>query len=150
MYNKGQTPNEKENLPFFSLFLFFFFFLLKIKFKTFFLSFVSFVSTERRIYNAAPLPSCSLTSAGFLSNKSPGHIEEEEENGRIFSSSYSKEREKTKKNNTHSTMYFSSSSLHIFKALLTQIFLSLSSFNLHKLCIPTPFFCGRMIIRLNL
>jgi hypothetical protein len=82
MYNKGQTPNEKENLPFFSLFLFFFFFLLKIKFKTFFLSFVSFVSTERRIYNAAPLPSCSLTSAGFLSNKSPGHIEEEK---KIFS-----------------------------------------------------------------
>jgi len=63
-----------------------------------------------------------------LSNKSPGH-REEEENGRIyFSSSYSKEREKTKKQQRipRYVLFGLPLYIYIFKALLTQIFFSFS------------------------
>jgi hypothetical protein len=88
---KKDNPNEKETKKKFA-FLF-----------LFFLNYFFFLGTPH-LYTA-PLPSCSLTSAGFLSNKSQGpRIERKKERKKkkMLFSSYSKEREKTK---THSTVH---------------------------------------------
>jgi hypothetical protein len=137
---KKDNPNEKETQKKFA-FLF-----------LFFLNYFFFLGTPH-LYTA-PLPSCSLTSAGFLSNKSQGpRIERKKERKKkkMLFSSYSKEREKTKKKETnnafHCTLFFFLFSFDVYnnniQALLTQIFFFL--LNLHKLCTyyqptnqPTP------------